>query len=270
MILALLNQYEVFKIEGNEKFADRKGEIDRFNYLIESIKECFINSLEMATYIEDKCNDKIKKELKKKDRIISLLQDENNSLNKKIEERNFEFKDKIKELTETKESFTRVNLALTTVEKELSEKAKIIENLQIHISSLSDLSKENKSIKKENNELERQVKILENKLTENKIDSQKFEYLKLENERYLSEVCELRNEKNEYKLYANELNCKIQDILLDKSNEITKINNEKNQLLKTIEEKNKKDLTESNNIINKLKDELYELKLTLGNNIKTK
>ena len=179
MILALLNQYEVFKIEGNEKFADRKGEIDRFNYLIESIKECFINSLEMATYIEDKCNDKIKKELKKKDRIISLLQDENNSLNKKIEERNFEFKDKIKELTETKESFTRVNLALTTVEKELSEKAKIIENLQIHISSLSDLSKENKSIKKENNELERQVKILENKLTENKIDSQKFEYLKL-------------------------------------------------------------------------------------------
>ena len=140
MILALLNQYEVFKIEGNEKFADRKGEIDRFNYLIESIKECFINSLEMATYIEDKCNDKIKKELKKKDRIISLLQDENNSLNKKIEERNFEFKDKIKELTETKESFTRVNLALTTVEKELSEKAKIIENLQIHISSLSDHS----------------------------------------------------------------------------------------------------------------------------------
>ena len=92
----------------------------------------------------------------------------------------------------------------------------------------------------------------------------------MENERYLSEVCELRNEKNEYKLYANELNCKIQDILLDKSNEITKINNEKNQLLKTIEEKNKKDLTESNNIINKLKDELYELKLTLGNNIKTK
>ena len=58
--------------------------------------------------------------------------------------------------------------------------------------------------------------------------------------------------------------------MLDKSNEITKINNEKNQLLKTIEEKNKKDLTESNNIINKLKDELYELKLTLGNNIKTK
>lgn len=58
--------------------------------------------------------------------------------------------------------------------------------------------------------------------------------------------------------------------MLDKSNEITKINDEKNQLLKTIEEKNKKDLTESNNIINKLKDELYELKLTLGNNIKTK
>ena len=51
MVVALLNQYEVFKLESNDKFADRKGEIDRFNFLMESIKGCFVNSLEMATYI---------------------------------------------------------------------------------------------------------------------------------------------------------------------------------------------------------------------------
>lgn len=83
MVIALLNQYEVFKLESNDKFSDRKAEIERFNFLMESIKGCFVNSLEMATYIEDKCTEKIKNEMKKKDRVISLLQDENNSLLKK-------------------------------------------------------------------------------------------------------------------------------------------------------------------------------------------
>ena len=32
MVVALLNQYEVFKLESNNKFSDRKGEIDRFNF----------------------------------------------------------------------------------------------------------------------------------------------------------------------------------------------------------------------------------------------
>ena len=86
MVVALLNQYEVFKVESNDKFADRKGEIDRFNFLMESIKGCFVNSLEMATYIEDKCTEKMKGEIKKKDRVIALLQEENSSLNKKIKD----------------------------------------------------------------------------------------------------------------------------------------------------------------------------------------
>ena len=44
MILTLLDQYDKFKIENSEKFNDRKGEIDRFNFLIDSLKGCFINS----------------------------------------------------------------------------------------------------------------------------------------------------------------------------------------------------------------------------------
>ena len=69
MVIALLNQYEVFKLDSNDKFSDRKAEIERFNFLMESIKGCFVNSLEMATYIEDKCTEKIKNEMKKKDRV---------------------------------------------------------------------------------------------------------------------------------------------------------------------------------------------------------
>ena len=269
MVVALLNQYEVFKIESNDKFSDRKGEIERINLLMDSIKGCFVNSLEMATYIEDKYNERMKGEIKKKDRVIALLQDENSSLNRKIKENEIEVRDKIKELDETKESFTRVNLALTTVEKELNEKSKVIENLQLHIASLSDISKEDRSIKEENSDLREKIRILEVKLTEAKIDVQRFEYLKNENERYISEISELRKEKNEYKEYSSELNNKIQEILLEKSNEITMINNEKNKALRMVEETSARDLKEANSIISKLKDELYELKLNLNQHMKT-
>ena len=269
MVVALLNQYEVFKVESNDKFADRKGEIDRFNFLMESIKGCFVNSLEMATYIEDKCTEKMKGEIKKKDRVIALLQEENSSLNKKIKENEIEVKNKGRELEETKESFSRVNLALTTVEKELNEKSKVIENLQLHIASLSDISKENKAVKEENSKLREKIKLLESQLTEDKIELQRFEYLKRDNERYIAEISELRKEKDEYKVYSNELNNKIQDILLEKADEIAKLNNEKNQALRESEEMHAKELKESSNVISKLKDELYELKLTL-NQLNTK
>ena len=264
MVVALLNQYEVFKVESDDKFADRKGEIDRFNFLMESIKGCFVNSLEMATYIEDKCTEKMKGEIKKKDRVIALLQEENSSLNKKIKENEIEVKNKGRELEETKESFSRVNLALTTVEKELNEKSKVIENLQLHIASLSDISKENKAVKEENSKLREKIKLLESQLTEDKIELQRFEYLKRDNERYIAEISELRKEKDEYKVYSNELNNKIQEILLEKADEIAKLNNEKNQALRESEEMHAKELKESSNVISKLKDELYELKLTLS------
>ena len=86
MIVTLLNQYDNFKIESSEKFSDRKGEIDRFNFLIDSLKGCFVNSLEMATYLEDKYAVKLKNEMKKKDKIISILQEENTELKKKNKE----------------------------------------------------------------------------------------------------------------------------------------------------------------------------------------
>ena len=270
MVVALLNQYEIFNLESNDKFAGRKGEIDRFNFLMESIKGCFVNSLEMATYIEDKCTEKMKGEIKKKDRVIALLQEENDSLSKKIKENEIEVKNKSRELEETKESFTRVNLALTTVEKELNEKSKVIENLQLHIASLSDISKEEKVVKKENSELREKIKLLELQLSESKIEFQRFEYLKSDNERYIAEIAELRKEKNEYKVYNAELNNKIQDILLEKYNEIARINNEKNKALRECEEKNARELKEANNIISKLKDDLYELKLTFNQSINTK
>ena len=129
MIVTLLNQYDNFKIESSEKFSDRKGEIDRFNFLIDSLKGCFVNSLEMATYLEDKYAVKLKNEMKKKDKIISIIQEENTELKKKNKETDEGINQKNKELNDVKDSFSRVNIALTTVEKELKEKSDIIQNL---------------------------------------------------------------------------------------------------------------------------------------------
>ena len=125
-------------------------------------------------------------------------------------------------------------------------------------------------MKEENIELREKIKLLELQLSESKIEFQRFEYLKSDNERYISEIAELRNEKNEYKVYSTELNNKIQEILFEKSDEIAKINNEKNKALRECEEKNARELKEANNIISKLKDDLYELKLTFNQSINTK
>ena len=54
MVSALLDQYEVFNITEDTRFADRKTEIEKFTYLLDSIKNSYINSLEMASFLEER------------------------------------------------------------------------------------------------------------------------------------------------------------------------------------------------------------------------
>lgn len=235
MITTLLNQYDSFIVENDEKYNDRKGEIDRFNFLIDSLKGCFINSLEMATYLEDKYDTKLKNEIKKKDKVISILQDENTNLKKVCNDVSEQINKKDYELNDVKDSFSRVNSALSTVEKELKEKSDIIQNLQLHINSLTEISSDNKAIKDENDKLKEEIKELNDKLTKANILNEKINYLESENNRFKNEIAILNGEKKEYKEYSNSLNQRIQEVLLNKSAEITKINEEKNNLIREIE-----------------------------------
>ena len=45
MVLALLNQYETFTISTDNKYTDRKAEIDKFNFLLDSIKPLSVSSI---------------------------------------------------------------------------------------------------------------------------------------------------------------------------------------------------------------------------------
>ena len=74
MVSALLNQYEVFKITEDTRFADRKTEIEKFTYLLDSIKNSYINSLEMASFLEEKQIEKSMMEIKNRDKTIVRLQ----------------------------------------------------------------------------------------------------------------------------------------------------------------------------------------------------
>lgn len=267
MIVSLLNQYETFSIENNEKFSDRKSEIDRFNFLLDSIKNAFVNSLEMASFIQDKYNENLKKELEKKDKIISFLQHENNNLKETISENSLLNDRNNKELVSVKDSFSRVNLALTTVEKELKEKSEIIQNLQLHISSLTEISKESKNSKTKIEELTSELNQKKNEINDLKLKCEKTDYIINEKDKYKDEIELLKRELNECKIYNVSLNEKVQNILVENSLQVSKLNDENNKYIRSIEEKNKLEILNLNEKLNKIKDENFELKLKLRSNI---
>ena len=144
MVSALLNQYEVFKITEDTRFAGRKTEIEKFTYLLDSIKNSYINSLEMASFLEEKQIEKSMMEIKNRDKTILRLQQTITKKEEKIKEIENTLLENNKELNTVKDSFSRVNLALTNVEKELKEKADIIKSSQMHIESLNALLEEEK------------------------------------------------------------------------------------------------------------------------------
>ena len=142
MITALIKQYNNSLIVNDNRFLDRKAEIDKFNFLVDSIKSSFVNSLEMAVFAEERALDIKSKEMKKKDILISSLQDEKEELKKQIKEMKEEKIAKDRELSSVKDSFSRINLSLVNLEKELKEKSEIIQNNQNHLNSLTNIAEE--------------------------------------------------------------------------------------------------------------------------------
>ena len=164
MITALIKQYNNSLIVNDNRFLDRKAEIDKFNFLVDSIKSSFVNSLEMAVFAEERALDIKSKEMKKKDILISSLQDEKEELKKQIKEMKEGKIAKDRELSSVKDSFSRINLSLVNLEKELKEKSEIIQNNQNHINSLTNIAEEGVKYKEEVDSLKDYIKTLESKI----------------------------------------------------------------------------------------------------------
>ena len=265
MVSALLNQYEVFKITEDTRFADRKTEIEKFTYLLDSIKNSYINSLEMASFLEEKQIEKSMMEIKNRDKTIVRLQQTITKKEEKIKEIENTLLENNKELNTVKDSFSRVNLALTNVEKELKEKADIIKSSQMHIESLNALLEEEKRSNKVAEEYKVKLESLEERYKDYELIKEKLQITKEDQRGSREEIISLKAEIKEYREYSNSLNDKIHKILNDKTEEISKFKDEfKSEIIESERGFNEK-LKEKDLVIEKLKEEIFKLKLDIQN-----
>ena len=265
MVSALLDQYEVFKITEDTRFADRKTEIEKFTYLLDSIKNSYINSLEMASFLEEKQIEKSMMEIKNRDKTIVRLQQTITKKEEKIKEIENTLLENNKELNTVKDSFSRVNLALTTVEKELKEKADIIKSSQMHIESLNALLEEEKRSNKVAKEYKVKLESLEEKYKDYELIKEKLQITKEDQRGSREEIISLKAEIKEYREYSNSLNDKIHKILNDKTEEISNLKDQfRSEIIETERGFNEK-LKEKDLVIEKLKEEIFKLKLSMQN-----
>ena len=258
MVSALLDQYEVFKITEDTKFADRKTEIEKFTYLLDSIKNSYINSLEMASFLEEK-------QIENRDKTIVRLQQTITKKEEKIKEIENTLLENNKELNTVKDSFSRVNLALTTVEKELKEKADIIKSSQMHIESLNALLEEEKRSNKVAKEYKVKLESLEERYKDYELIKEKLQITKEDQRGSREEIISLKAEIKEYREYSNSLNDKIHKILNDKTEEISNLKDQfRSEIIETERGFNEK-LKEKDLVIEKLKEEIFKLKLSMQN-----
>ena len=261
MVEALLDQYEMFKITEGNKYADRKAEIDKFTYLLDSIKSSYINSLEMASFLEEKQIEKSMMEIKNREKSILRLQ---NGLTKKeefISKLEESLKSKDEELKTVKDSFSRVNLALTTVEKELAEKNNIIKNNQMYINSLNELVEEGKKDKQQFEEYKNKFENLINETNDYSLLKERYSLVLNELERNKEEIENIKAELRDSRTYANMLNEKIYTILEEKSKEISKLKDDYAKENIVNEKQLKDEINEKNKQIESLKEEIFQLKL---------
>ena len=265
MVSALLNQYEVFKITEDTRFADRKTEIEKFTYLLDSIKNSYINSLEMASFLEEKQIEKSMMEIKNRDKTIVRLQQTITKKEEKIKEIENILLENNKELNTVKDSFSRVNLALTNVEKELKEKADIIKSSQMHIESLNALLEEEKRSNKVAEEYKVKLESLEERYKDYELIKEKLQITKEDQRGSREEIISLKAEIKEYREYSNSLNDKIHKILNDKTEEISNFKDQfRSEIIETERGFNEK-LKEKDLVIEKLKEEIFKLKLSMQN-----
>lgn len=261
MVLALLNQYETFKIEGESRYADRKAEIDKFNYLMDSLKSSYLNSLDMAAYMEEKCMEKFSNELKKRDKTIMNLQQDNEKLRELVLSKEKEVENINNELVAVKDSFSRVNFALTTVEKELKDKSEIMQNSQKHLTSLTEMVEEGKVFKEKCNELSKTVSTMQLELKKYELTNKLLSKSEEENLAYKEEINNLKEELKNQRNYNNTLNQRIQDVLIEKSETIINLRDEFDNNLKILEKDKNREIQIYNDTINKLKEEMFNLRL---------
>lgn len=263
LISTLLNQYELIKIQNDSKFADRKAEIDKFNYLLDSIRNSYLSSLDMANFIEEKYNEKFQNEIKVRENLIASLQEDNSTFKEKLKNIEEELFVKNSELKEAKDNFSKVNDLLSTFETDTKEKTLQIQNLQKHITSLTDIVEQNKEFKEKYDTMQSVIDNLQKRITNYQVLENENLKLNKELEITKNEIDILKSDLRAEREYSNSLNEKMHNLILMNSNESSRLKDQYLEDKKSIETKKNNIIEENLKVITSLKDEIYNLKLDI-------
>lgn len=263
LISTLLNQYELIKIQNDSKFADRKAEIDKFNYLLDSIRNSYLSSLDMANFIEEKYNEKFQNEIKVRENLIASLQEDNSTLKEKLKNIEEELFVKNSELKEAKDNFSKVNDLLSTFETDTKEKTLQIQNLQKHITSLTDIVEQNKEFKEKYDTMQSVVDNLQKRITNYQVLENENLKLNKELEITKNEIDILKSDLRAEREYSNSLNEKMHNLILMNSNESSRLKDQYLEDKRSIETEKNNIIEENLRVITSLKDEIYNLKLDI-------
>ncbi|MBP3917363.1 hypothetical protein [Clostridium sp.] len=259
-IATLIKNYESFTVTNDSKYKDRKAEIEKFKYLAENLVSSYVASLDMAYHVEDKLMDKFSKEIQKREETIRELTEEKYKAIKETKAAEQKIEEMKSENEGVKESYSRVNSLLSTVEKELQDKSEIIGNMQLHINSLSSMVEEGKEYKTIADSLNKKIKDLESEVSDGRVTMQILKSTQEELKEAKKGLDESKNENKELRNEVKELNVTIQNIISEKSNEILSLTSSyENKLSDIRNEKEKDRLTYQNEILS-LKDELMKIK----------
>lgn len=266
LISTLLNQYELIKIQNDSKFADRKAEIDKFNYLLDSIRNSYLSSLDMANFIEEKYSEKFQNEIKTREKAINSLYEENNSLKESLKNIEEELVIKNSELKEAKDNFSKMNDLLNTLEADTKEKTLQIQSLQKNINSLTDIIDQNKGFKEKYDKMQDIVDKLQNQIINYQVLENENLKLSKELEITKNEINILKSDLRAEREYSNSLNEKMHNLILMNSNESSRLKDQYLEEKNSIEREKNNIIEENLSVISNLKEEIYNLKLDMLKN----
>ena len=217
----------------------------------------------MATFIQEKYNEKFQSEIKSRENIIKSLQEENIKI--KDDFRNIEEELSIKnnELKDSKDNFTKVNDLINTFENDSKEKSLQIQNLQKHINSLTDIVDQSKEVREKYESLQELVENLQSQISNYKILDNEVLKLNKELEGARSEIDTLKDDLRREREYSNSLNEKMHNLILMNSNESSRLKDQYLEEKKTIETEKNNIIEDNLKVITTLKDEIYNLKLEI-------
>lgn len=203
----LLNAFELENAKS--KILDRSKEIEEFQSHAQRLISIYLNSLELNQNSEERIKQKFLEQLQSKAELINNLQDQLQSLKDKIKESDMLVKDSIEKQTELKKANEQLQDTATAKESLISEYKEKIDTLSSLVNeykeykdSITTVNLELNKTKKEANDLQYTIKNLELekvnldkqiKMLENNLLDQK-EMLKKEKEDINIRITDVKNE----------------------------------------------------------------------------